>query len=170
MKLTQFSWRWLYQPGMNYDLIEECVQDVFLRAYLSYDQIVGRHDIQAWLYKTLIHRLRYAVRQQQTRRKHIQNLSDVSTVLQTASLSDEVDANELLELIQKSFTDRELQVFKRYYILGYQTDEIANDMGTTRKAIRRILERLRVKAKNEKSKYLILLIVGLLDLLAHYDR
>lgn len=134
---------------------EDVVQDALIRILDSLDQFQGKSRFITWA-MTIATRIGIS----SLRRKYHEDLSldafstDDGFRIEVASsvklLNDESDKDKLMKtlqhLIENALTDKQRLVI-RAFLAGYSTDGIAQQTGTNRNAIYKLLHDARVKLK-----------------------
>ncbi len=134
---------------------EDIVQDALIRILDSLDQFQGKSKFITWA-MTIATRIGIS----SLRRKYHEDMSldafaadDGFRIEITGSdnlIPDETDKNKLLDLLQRliedALTDKQRLVV-RSFLAGYSTDGIAQQTGTNRNAIYKLLHDARVKLK-----------------------
>ncbi len=134
---------------------EDIVQDALIRILDSLDQFQGKSKFITWA-MTVATRIGIS----SLRRKYHEDMSldafasedgfRVQIATEESAVVDESDKSELLEVLQRliddALTDKQRLVV-RSFLSGYSTDGIAEQTGTNRNAVYKLLHDARVKLK-----------------------
>lgn len=173
--LTRACQRQLGRVSNGGDLVDECVQDVFVQAYRSYDTLLEHPNVPGWLFRTLHNRVLSALRQRKRREKAIALHIDEKEADLPAPVDlldqwmDREDTRQALERIIGTLTDKEKLIFDDYFLRDMKMRDIAGKQKTTIGAVKAIIFRIRAKAGRPKDVLFFLAFAYLCDLVRHYQ-
>ena len=136
------------------DLIEDCIQETFFALANELDRLGDHPSIEGWLVVTCQHRLWNALEDDRQRRKYtdlsVDPMAD-NIPLPAASdidrwIDDETAVYEK-ERILSLLNEHQQVVFLRYTDGGYKVEEIADETGMSKSAVKSIMARIRRKIK-----------------------
>jgi RNA polymerase sigma factor (sigma-70 family) len=138
-----------YNPEYQ-DLVDHCVQEVFIAALIAYSKLRDHPSVPAWLLKTAHNCMKNALR----KRKH-QMLAyakwydtDLHEAIDSISKWHAAAHNsETIKKIHDSLTQKESVVFQQYFLEKRGIPVIAADYAVPKNAITSIVYRIRKKAK-----------------------
>lgn len=153
-----------------YPLIEDCIQDAFVKAILHYEKFEGFENQAGWLARVAGNRVRDEIRKERNRLRVIS--SRIRCKSEDMAFSDgEIDrALELKDLreeiirIYNMLTDLEKRVFWSYFMEDKQIAEVASDNELSTNSVRAAVKRIRSKARLKN------LLIFLMLLWCLYDR
>lgn len=129
----------------NEDVAEDIVQDTFYEALRKYD-VFKEHPHQiGWLYKAAGYKIKEYLRKMQLRNSVCMESDVIDEVLDYEGGYNEAESQMIL---YETLTQDELLRFRRYYIWGESTEEIAKKENITENNMRVRLTRLRQKIEN----------------------
>lgn len=151
-----------YKLKNNQDLIDDCVQDVFLDLFETLNSGKSIKHPKAWLSKVANNKIIDIQKKSRKEKDKIVSLTDV--LIGTISdrrfeLYDEPNVSEEQLLSAKddflsSLTNEEMVLFNEKFVLNKSSKEIALLHSTTESNIRKKVYRLRIKAKLFTTQYL----------------
>lgn len=140
------------------ELIDNCLQDVFLLASQSYDQLRDHPNIEAWLKKACNNRLIPYVKLLREKQRITSSLETVSE-WQLGNEPDvgersiiKLSANELIAELTTILSAQERQVFVSYFMQEKTIAETAKSQGASTGAVKATINRIRNKAKKLKNR------------------
>ena len=148
-----------YQP-IYADLIEECIQDTFMQAYLSQGKLQSHPCLQAWLARTCMNRL-IPRAQQQRRHQAVEaySLDDDRQVVpepQVHSIEDHLDEQEYHSFhhaLVAALSDQEGMIYQQFFEQHHTMRQIANCIGLTENQVRYAIRCIRDKARVIKKSF-----------------
>lgn len=141
----------------NYrDLVDDSIQKTFEIATREYKELQNNPYLEGWLYKTCKNRLTTAINTYRRRMRKQYSLDDeMEFTLPPEQIQNAVDEvvnkicnQELLDKILSSLNEREKNIVKRHFIHGESVKDIAKKDGKSIGAVKAILARIRMKARN----------------------
>jgi RNA polymerase sigma-70 factor (ECF subfamily) len=123
-EIFAYLWRLLG----NSDLAEDCLQDVFLRAFRAYGRLDGEANFRAWLYKIATNTA-YSLRKREARITSRQVGLDITRIEDRHTPHDDYDLQERLDTVAKAVMSlpkmqRAAIMLRKYQELSYS--EIAS--------------------------------------------
>lgn len=136
--------RYLISKGVNKDMAEDVVQDVFVKV-LEMDLILPPDKIRPYMYK--IARTRYI--DLYRRDAHLKEILQLYLIPEkkNADISNTRNASKKLQRILNKLSSDDQAILKMKYIENRSIDQIAMELKTTPAAIKMRLYRLRKKIK-----------------------
>ncbi len=155
IRLENTGMRYVGYQALYHDLVNNCIQDTFLKAMEHYDFLKDYEYVEGWLYKAFMNRLRtglatYRRRQKKRFSLDIDSLYSLSDPKQTAALEQvimKIDNQALIEQLFSGLKGREYTVAAQFFLESRKVEEIASAQHTSVGAIRSALARIRAKAK-----------------------
>ncbi len=157
-----------YNPELD-ELISDCLQKVFLKAFQAYDKLKDHPNVGGWLFLTtrnaLMDELRRYNRQQALSALPI----DSCTERALPSLYDYVEqfiendaVQQCINAVIFSLTPGEKEIFQKHFMEGMGVLEIADENGVTQGAVKGAIHRIRLKAKavKKQTNFLSILFVS----------
>lgn len=147
-----------------YPLIEDCVQDAFVKAINHYDEFKDYKNPVGWICVAATNHLKSELRKETNRRKTVFPLvleecestaffrNDVEEML-----NREVVVQKLSE-IYEMLTEHEKVVFEEYFINGKQMQQVADDIGFSQNSVRSAVNRIRKRARSIKNLSIFLIL------------
>lgn len=160
-------------PGAA-DLVDECVQDVFVQAYRSYDTLLEHPNIPGWLFRTLHNRVLSALRQRRRRERMIamhMEEKEIDLPDQVDMLDrwmDQEDTRQALDRILGTLTDKEKTIYDDYFLKDMKMRDIADKQQTTVGAVKALIFRIRSKAGRFQGFTFFVFGTYLLHVCRHY--
>lgn len=148
-----------YQP-IYADLIEECIQDTFLQAYLSRGKLQSHPCLQAWLARTCMNRL--IPRAQQLRQHQAVeafSLDDSHHAVpepQVHTIEEHLDEQEYHSFhhaLLAALSTQERMVYQQYFEQRRTMRQIADCIGITENQVRYAIRCIRNKAHFIKKSF-----------------
>ena len=156
--LRAYCYRKVSKDQECFDLIEECIQDTFFKAYLEYSKICAYDNIQAWLMRTCMNSLLPRVKSMRSRRIHLAYSLDDYCKLppllisdQMESVANNLDAQSEIKALGHTLTEFERQVFTDRFIYGLTLAETAKNRNVSVESVKAAIIRIRKKAKRKKA-------------------
>lgn len=151
-------------PFLNLEL-EDVIQETMQTALEKYNKLVEHENIMGWLVKTCDNKINNALKKAARRGKQLTILSiDKDAYRQVADRRDRLarwlsreESKEIIEVLYKSLTQMERQVFDQYYIHDHKMVEIAESQGISLAAVKKALHRIRSKARDQNKFFVFLL-------------
>lgn len=144
------------------DLVDECVQEVFVEATKAYEKLRSHENVGGWLVVTSKNLMKEALRH----RKYRQLLfvttyeDNVDGIISSLEIWFETSHQmEIIEKIRMLLTDKENKVFEQFYIEERSTHEIATGQHTSVSAITSMLHRIRKKASAYKNYFYLFILL-----------
>ena len=140
-----------YDPRYK-DIIDDCMQETFLAAFLAYSDLIQHENPRGWLALTCMHRLLYALRREKTRKwrmaamlsmRKAEGIPDCSTT--ENKLEQEAIHNYLQELRSELSTE-ESMIFDAYFCHCQTMQTIAASQKIETNRVKTIVRRIRKKA------------------------
>lgn len=126
----------------NKSIAEDIVQETFYEALRKYE-VFRQHPYQiGWLYKAAGYKIKEYLRKMQPRNEVSIEQEEIEELL---DFEDGYDDAETQLVLYETLTKDELLRFRRYYIWGESTEEIAGKEHVTENNMRVRLSRLRQK-------------------------
>lgn len=147
-----------------YPLIEDCIQDAFVKAILKYDDYKNYKNPMGWIARVASNRLRSEIRKERDRRKTMFSrmqvksedmvffADDVEKKLERAAMKEDI-----LRIYQM-LTDLEKTVFHEYFLDGKTVKETADNSGLSENSVRAAIRRIRKRSKVTKFFAFILIL------------
>lgn len=151
-----------YDPQL-YPLIEDCVQEAFLKAIKHYDAFRNYKNPMGWISIAATNRLKSELRKETNRRKTVFPLAfdECESAAFSHNNVEEMLAKEdtiqKLSNIYQMLTEREKIIFNEYFIKGKRMQEVIETTGFSHNSIRSAINRIRKRAKSIKYLTLFLL-------------
>ena len=157
-KLEHLCLKYVSYEGEYRDIVDESIQETFLQAVKSYDEIIdfSPTHLEAWIVKTCWNRFRPAVDKYRRRKKrHIALDNEMEQKLSIEQLQNILDAyferlhnQQTLEKLLALLNSKERSVVTRRILQGASFQEIAAQSQTTvGAAVKAILARARAKTR-----------------------
>lgn len=140
-----------------YPLIEDCIQDAFVKAIKHYEDFKDYTNPMGWICVTATNRLKSELRKETHRRKTVFSLAPEKC--ESTAFSHD-DAEEILnkeEVIQQllniydMLTEHEKVVFNEYFINEKKMQNVADDTGLSMNSVRSAVNRIRKRARSIKN-------------------
>lgn len=140
-------------PINKEELIEECINDVFLSVWKNRNKFIGKdEDFRKWIYKVAKFKAIDYYRKE-VRVKEVP-LND-SHIGQTSSCEDEFliieDKKEVIKLIN-SLDEVDRKIFTMKFFLGIKSDDIGRGLGMSRSAVDNRIYRSKKKLSEKRSQ------------------
>lgn len=167
------------KTGFNslfYDLVDECIQDVFIQAYTDFELLKTHPNVGGWLKKACHNRLiPYMILIKNQQRHFAFSLNDESSMVipdekeEYRSLFSREEAQMKIDLIVKQLTPAERLVYEAYFINDLSEVEVAKRIKKSPSAIKSTIHRIREKVKKIDFKDFFVLIATF-SILTYYTK
>lgn len=145
-------------------LIEDCVQEAFIKAIIHYDEFKDYNNPVGWICVVAINRLKSELRKESNRQKTV-FLLPLRECESTAFSHDNVEQmirqeailQKLLD-IYNMLTEHEKLVFEEYFINGKKMQKVADDTGLSINSVRSAINRIRKRARSAKNLNIIFIL------------
>lgn len=133
-----------------HSLIEDCIQDAFVKALLYYEDFKDYTNPMGWIAVAARNRLQTEIRKQRIRRRHIYLLfMSYKQALLFAEKSDNmlarIELADQIAVINKTLTKKEKIIFTEYFVKRNRMKEIVKDTGLSHNSVRSGIRRIRKK-------------------------
>lgn len=126
-------------------MAEDIVQESYCAAYMCWDILKAHPNKAGWLYKTAGYIGGNMRRRKDNQAASLEELQEAGAVpLATPDVYGEV---ELQIVLQKLLPPTEWELLKKYYIEGYGSADIAQQLGISEENVRMRLSRMRRKLR-----------------------
>lgn len=143
-----------YKPEAK-DMIEDCVQDVFLKVIQNYRKLVNHPNLTGWLFRACENRMKNLAHTQSVRaRKHAFSIDAqaspeiVDVVRAFQRYDDMAEYTECISRIYELLLDEERLVFNDYFLQNMSAKEVAERHNTTEGGAKSMIYRIRKKIKH----------------------
>lgn len=125
-----------------YPLIEDCVQDAFIKAINHYDEFRDYKNPMGWICVAAANRLKSELRKENRRRKTVVPLAFDecdSTALFHNDIEDMLHKEEVIQklsAIHEMLTDHEKAIFEEYFINEKPMQKVSEDTGFSMNSVR----------------------------------
>lgn len=149
-----------------HQLIEDCIQDAFVKATSHYDDYKDYENPVGWITITACNRLKSELRREKRRNKNFVELEPeqleqvAASSVDVESLFDRQEILDHLSRIYDSLTDKEKLIFHEYFLERKKMREVAADHGMKIGAVRSGIKRIRKRAKTTRNLGVILFFLG----------
>jgi len=153
-EIFAYLWRHLY----GRDDAEDCLQEVFLRAFKAYERLDGDANIRAWLYKIATNEV-MSYHRKRNRKFNYQGIFDQDLVSTDSSPIQQLEMKERFEVLMGAVNalphrQRSAFLLRKYHELSYV--DIARILDCSEEAARanvyQALKKLRVRFVDTKQK------------------
>jgi RNA polymerase sigma-70 factor (ECF subfamily) len=143
-----------YDEGIQ-SLVEDAVQNAFMKAIDKYDDFLGHPNKLGWLITVSKNELKNISSKDRRHRRinamicdsqNMKNQDDPITYVIEQEKTYELQ--EIIGEIRKVITQSETEVFTEYFLKNHTTQESAENIGVTKSAIKNAVYRIRNKAKS----------------------
>lgn len=141
----------------RYPLIEDCVQDAFIKAINHYDEFKDYKNPIGWICVAATNLLKSELRKEANRQKTVLPLSFEeceNTVFShhnhVEDMLDREDTIQKISSIYEMLTKHEKAIFEEYFINGKQMQKVAEDTGFSLNSVRSAVNRIRKRARSIK--------------------
>ena len=146
--------RFGFQYSKDRELIQDCIQDIFISIGRKKDASQTIHSIKSYLFKALYRELIYKIKKDKKYQKSDFDDDSIGFEIEVSTESHLIHQENIREKISKvtlelnNLSKKQRQVILHYYYDGLTYDEIAQVMGiqhknTVAKLIKRALDHLR---------------------------
>lgn len=143
-------------------LIEDCIQDAFLKAVSHYEDYKDYENPAGWIAITACNKLKSELRREKRKRMIFAAVSPDQ--LERTAISDNHidlfwDHQEIIDrLIQiyEMLTDKEKLIFHEYFLERKKMREVAEEQGIEIGSVRSAIKRIRTRAKSTRNWGIIL--------------
>lgn len=142
-----------YNP-LYYDLINDCIQQTFLKAYIHYDSISRSSNTYGWLYKCCKNNFDSLYRRNKRRLEITGRQLNIDQYMDVKDPTDSIirwlereSAKTVLNTLKGTLTPLELTVFQDYYENDMTMKETAAQNKISVVSVRAAVERIRAKLK-----------------------
>ena len=129
-------------------LAEDIVQDIFYEAWRHREALVNHPNQKGWLYRALQYKIREYLRKKTVREQLSVNPEEIEISCEESGYSK---AEMELMMCEMLTPDEQIR-FKRYFLLGEPTAEIAEKENVTENNMRVRLSRLKKKMEKAMNK------------------
>ncbi|MBQ4259001.1 MAG: sigma-70 family RNA polymerase sigma factor [Lachnospiraceae bacterium] len=140
--------RHVYRKVQDKNIAEDVAQETFYLALMKWEQVQKAEVPLRWLYQTANYKL------QELQRKAITHptvpLEEVGEMPVSEDVSHEMSELELVA--KESLTEEEWELLKRYHIIGYTVEELADELGITPNNMRVRISRVTGKLRKNMEK------------------
>ncbi|MBM7702164.1 RNA polymerase sigma-70 factor (ECF subfamily) [Bacillus iocasae] len=137
----------------NYDLVDDIVQEVFLKAYMHVNQFKRKSTYKTWLYRITINVCKDYEMKQRTRDKYKPMLTESKEEFLDLSAEEyvfkKVEKQDVKQALL-SLSTMHRQVVELYYFKGFSIQEMSQKLGLNPSTIK---SRLRRAKKGFKETY-----------------
>lgn len=140
-----------------YPLIEDCVQDAFIKAINHYDEFKDYKNPMGWICVAATNRLKSELRKETNRRKTVFPLvleECESTAFSNNNVEEMLDKEDIIQRISDIYemlTEHEKAIFEEYFINGKKMQKVAEDTGFSLNSVRSAVNRIRKRARSIKN-------------------
>lgn len=140
-----------YKLQSHPDLIDDCMQDVFLALITAVHDETEINNHKAWLTKVTVNKINDIYRDEKKKSENQVSLDDEKTALTTDfdySYTEEISEKELdkhLQTILQSLTDKEKSLIEDFYRNNLSGREIAEKLDISETNVRQQIFRLKRK-------------------------
>ena len=147
-------------------LIEDQIQETFIRAWQKYSLLQEHPNPDGWLVECFRKCLMNACRKQNRewqRTAFSVDMNNTPPVADARGLSPDeyVRTREQLELLKKLLGEKDADLFIRYCVLGEKAAPIAADLGLSEQALRMRISRLKKKLLTNRELFACLVMLCL---------
>lgn len=134
------------------DMINDCVQETFLTALTACDLLIQHENVRGWLVLTCVHRLQYAIRQENYQQHVMTALLRESKVNESAGFNlveeqqERKELREELRRLQSQLSPKERTIWIAYFCYQQTMKVIALSQGMTENQVKSVIRRIRRKA------------------------
>ena len=134
------------------DMIDDCVQETFLKALASYDLLLRHENVRGWLALTCIHCLQYAFRQEKRQQRiMVALLRERITAENSGSnpVEEQQERRETcedLQLLLSQLSPRERIILVDYFYHQQTMKMVAISQRMTENQVKSVIRRIRRKA------------------------
>ena len=140
--------RHVYRKVQDKHIAEDVAQETFYLALMKWEQVQKSEVPLRWLYQTAHYKL------QELQRKAITHptvpLEEVGEMPVSEDVSHEMSELELVA--KESLTEEEWELLKKYHIIGYTVEELADEFGITPNNMRVRISRRTGKLRKNMEK------------------
>ena len=142
------------QQGSKHILVEECIQDVFIHLFESFDRFAEIHLVRAYLFKSLRGRIYAATKKEARSRRMVKNAPHhLEMQFSAEDLIIEGERQKwlrgrLLSALNNLPARQREAIYLRYYG-GLSTSEIAEIMGTANQTVLNTLHHALMKLRRQ---------------------
>lgn len=159
-----------FNPQFYY-IIDDCVQDAFVKAILHYDKFKNYENQVGWLVRVASNRAKEKVRKEQTHLRVISSRVVCEREDMTFPYKDEdqrFKTSEMRESIMNLYntlTSLEKKVFCAYFLEEKSLSQVAKEHALSDNSVRAAIRRIRSKAKHKKKIFFLIFLWCFLDYL-----
>ncbi|WP_461811512.1 RNA polymerase sigma factor [Faecalimonas sp.] len=146
-----------------YSLIEDCIQDAFIKTITHYKEFKGYQNKTGWIARVASNRLKEEIRKEQNHQKvisaHIEDMGQ-SMAFSINEIEKKIDTNENRDEILRIYrmlSERERRVFVSFFLEEKRIKEVAADSNLSLNSVRAAIKRIRNKARLEIFVFFILI-------------
>lgn len=145
-------------------LIEDCVQDAFVKAVIHYDEFKNYKNPAGWIAITDRNQLRDALQKKSNQTRLVASYTDITneeTAFSHTPIDNAIKREEIilcLSNIYSDLTDIEKTVFREYFIEDKSMHATAESSGLSLNSVRSGINRIRKRARKHRNLFLLILI------------
>ena len=131
--LRTLCWRYVDYDRRFANIVDESILDTFVQAYSSYDHLQSHPNVQVWVIRPGLNRLKPRVKQVRSREKHHAfSLDDphVPQIKLEESWEEgkilQLDARDQIDELCTALTETERHVYQEHYVQGFTLQEVAH--------------------------------------------
>jgi len=146
----------LFAYGMklypDYDLVKDCIQDVFLDIFENKNRITSPHNLKFYLFKVLKRTIFRKIREERIYGELEGRKSELfkpNYDIETTTIASEIDKNKskLIAECLKELTSKQQEILHLRFIIGFTYQEISEiiniDHNSVRKQVYRAIKKIR---------------------------
>lgn len=167
--LVYLCMRYFMYQSQFIPFVDDCIQEVFLRALRKADKLVAHPNPYGWLANACKKQCKSIMRKKAIRRNIVGEAVPYDEQINLPSLQDDItrwinkeDTSQLLHAVFDKLTPSEQIVYSEYFEKEKTAPEIASEQGTSVTAIRGAIQRIRKKASRI---FLLLIMLGQFSLI-----
>ena len=147
-----------------FELVEDCVQDAFVKAIEHYDEFKDYRNPAGWIANAAYNNLRSNLKKLRRRARVTSSLSSFNVEAVTFSINSldtEIERRETIEMIVKIFdmlTEHEKTVFFPYFVDNLSIKSTADETGLSENSVRAAVNRIRKRARSANIQNFLFLI------------
>lgn len=172
--IRKYAFRFTNYASSKAGMVEECVQDTFVKAFLNYDVVLKHANTIAWLKRACQNSLLDAIKKENRHTSHFINTEnmevipndDLDSFHRWLACQDAIDD---LSTLLSALTPQETQICQDRFIDGLSIGDTADKNGMSYDATHATIKRIRRKAKATQNNFIFIFVtVGQIYLFKHY--